>query len=224
MLKTTKTTPNPYEEIATFKDGFFHFDFSVCRSWLEEQGRKNFGPHFRIYPEDHELLLTLLVYALGDREGAEKRNLDLKKGILLNGPIGCGKTTLMTLVGYFFPPERQYQVKSAREISFEYEKEGYDTIAKYGKIHAGKPNAAIWCFDDIGIEQPQKYFGNECNVLAEILLSRYELFVSKGIPTHVTTNLSATELESKYGNRLRSRMREMFNLVAFDKNSKDKRS
>ena len=55
--------------------------------------------------------------------------------------------------------------------------------------------------------------------MAEILLSRYDLFVSKGIPTHVTTNLSASELESKYGNRLRSRMREMFNLVAFDKKS-----
>jgi energy-coupling factor transporter ATP-binding protein EcfA2 len=224
MLKTTKTTPNPYEEIATFKDGFYHFDFSRSRSWLEEQGKKNFGPHFRIYPEDHELLLSLLVYALGDREGAEKRNLDLKKGILLNGPIGCGKTTLITLVGYFFPPERQYQVKSAREISFEYEKEGYDIITRYGKIQLNKPRTTIWCFDDIGIEQPQKYFGNECNVLAEILLSRYELFVSKGIPTHVTTNLSASELEEKYGNRIRSRMREMFNLVAFDKNSKDKRS
>jgi len=60
--------------------------------------------------------------------------------------------------------------------------------------------------------------------MAEILLSRYDLFVSKGIPTHLTTNLSASELESKYGNRLRSRMREMFNLVAFDKNSRDKRS
>ena len=224
MLKTTKTTPNPYEEIATFKDGFYHFDFSNSRSWLEEQGKKNFGPHFRIYPEDHELLLMLLVYALGDREGADKRNLDLKKGILLNGPIGCGKTTLMTLVGYFFPPERQYQVRSAREISFEYEKEGYETITRYSKIHPGKPNTTIWCFDDLGIEQPQKYYGNECNVLAEILLSRYELFVSRGIPTHVTTNLSASELEEKYGNRIRSRMREMFNLVTFDKNSRDKRS
>jgi hypothetical protein len=224
MWKTTKIIPSPYEEITTFKNGVYYFDFPKSRSWLEEQGKKSFGTHFRIYHEDHNLLLTLLVYAIGDNESAQKRNLDLKKGLLLSGPIGCGKTTLMTLVACFFPPERQYQVKSAREVSFEYEKEGYETIAKYSKINPGKPNTIIWCFDDLGIEQPQKYYGNECNVLAEILLSRYELFVSRGIPTHVTTNLSASELEDKYGNRIRSRMREMFNLVAFDKNSRDKRS
>ena len=41
--------------------------------------------------------------------------------------------------------------------------------------------------------------------------------------THATTNLSASELESYYGNRVRSRMREMFNLIAFDSAAKDKR-
>ncbi|KOH43509.1 ATPase [Sunxiuqinia dokdonensis] len=59
--------------------------------------------------------------------------------------------------------------------------------------------------------------------MAEILLARYDLFVSKRMLTHLTTNLSASELETIYGNRIRSRMREMFNLVAFDKDAKDKR-
>ncbi len=58
--------------------------------------------------------------------------------------------------------------------------------------------------------------------MAEILLSRYDLFVRNGILTHITTNLSASELELLYGSRVRSRLREMFNLVAFDRNSKDK--
>jgi hypothetical protein len=223
MWSTTKTIPNPYEEIARFEKGVFQFDFPVCRKWIESQGKKMFGSHFQVFQDDHELLLTLLVYAIGDKDSAGKRNLDLKKGILLNGPIGCGKTSLMTLVNYFFPKGKQYQIKSAREISFEYEKEGYSTIARYSKFTINKHITSILCFDDLGIEHPQKYFGNECNVMAEILLSRYDLFVSKGIPTHLTTNLSASELESKYGNRLRSRMREMFNLVAFDKNSRDKR-
>jgi energy-coupling factor transporter ATP-binding protein EcfA2 len=220
MLKSTKIIPNPYEEIAVFRDRVFHFNFPQCASWLENRGKDIFGSHFRIYPEDRGLLLTLLVYATGDKETAAGRGIDMKKGILLTGPVGCGKTSLMTLVNFFFPKEKQFQIKAARETGFEFEREGYKTINKYSQ--AASP-ANIFCFDDLGIEQPQKYFGNECNVMAEILLSRYDLFVSKGILTYATTNLSATELESKYGNRLRSRMREMFNLVAFDKNSKDKR-
>ena len=59
--------------------------------------------------------------------------------------------------------------------------------------------------------------------MAEILLSRYDLFVHHGMMTHLTTNLSASEIEQAYGNRVRSRMREMFNLVAFDKTAQDKR-
>ena len=79
------------------------------------------------------------------------------------------------------------------------------------------------CFDYLGTENNLKYYGNECNVMAEILLSRYDIFTSKKIQTHITTNLSASEIENVYGNRVRSRMREMFNLIAYDKNIKDKR-
>jgi DNA replication protein DnaC len=57
----------------------------------------------------------------------------------------------------------------------------------------------------------------------EIMLSRYEYFISQKKITHLTTNLSASELESYYGNRVRSRLREMFNLISFGV-SKDKRS
>lgn len=47
--------------------------------------------------------------------------------------------------------------------------------------------------------------------------------VSKKVKIHLTTNLSASELEHHYGNRVRSRLRESFNLIAFNNNSKDKR-
>ena len=221
MWSTTKIIPSPYDEIADFKDGVFHFSFSQSVKWLESRGKDLFGPHFKVYPEDRGLLFILLVYAVGDKETAAKHGIDLQKGILLAGPVGTGKSSLMTLVNFFFTKEKQYPIKPARETSFEFEQNGYKTINKYSR---SSTVTNIFCFDDLGIEQPQKYFGNECNVMAEILLSRYDLFVSKRILTHATTNLSATELESKYGNRLRSRMREMFNLVAFDKNSRDKRN
>ncbi len=226
--KPTRTIPNPYKEIATFENGKYQFGFAASKNWLEKLGQQIYGRRFRLFPEDTAVLYSLIVYAIEDREEAGKRNLDLNKGILLTGPIGCGKTTLMNLLKYFFQSGKQYKVKSTRDISFEFETEGYKVINRYSKNPAklsySNPVPNIYCFDDLGIEQTQKHFGNECNVMGEILLSRYDLFISKGIPTHLTTNLSASEIEEKYGNRVRSRMREMFNLVAFDKNSGDKRS
>jgi DNA replication protein DnaC len=59
--------------------------------------------------------------------------------------------------------------------------------------------------------------------MAEILLSRYDLHISKKLQTHITINLSASEIETYYGNRVRSRMREMVNLIAFEKSTQDKR-
>ena len=91
-------------------------------------------------------------------------------------------------------------VKPTREISFEFEKDGFSVINHYSKgsfvRYADMPFIPkVYCFDDLGLEQTPKYYGNECNVMAEILLNRYDLFVSKRMMTHITTNLSASELE-----------------------------
>jgi len=223
----TKIIRNPYEEIAEFRNGFFNFSFPASLDWLQKRGRIFFGDHFTIFAEDHELIYKLLVYSISDTGNTVRHNLSLKKGILLSGPVGCGKTSLMTLIKEFFPKEKQYAVKSVREITFEFEKDAFQVINRYSKLAFCNPPFSLinkaFCFDDLGIEHPMKYYGNECNVMAEILLSRYDLFIQKGILTHITTNLSASELESMYGSRVRSRMREMFNLVAFEKGAKDKR-
>lgn len=62
-----------------------------------------------------------------------------------------------------------------------------------GNTNHGKK---IYCFGDLGTEQSLKYFCNECNVMGEILLSRYKHFLSQGMITHITTNLSASEIEA----------------------------
>ena len=195
---------------------------------LDQKGKEMYGPKFRIHPEDYEIIFKLIVYMTKDIPNAKRYEVDLHKGILLAGPVGCGKTTLMTLVNYFQPQSQQYVVRPCRDISYEFIKDGYDVIHKYSKNSFIRRREEYiprtYCFDDLGTEQSLKYYGNEAtNVMGEILLTRYEMFVNKGMLTHITTNLSAYELESAYGNRMRSRMRAMFNLIAFENNIKDKR-
>lgn len=202
-------------------------DFDHCVQFLNKKGQEQFGQHFAIHPADYEIIFKLLVYAIKDQTHAAKFNINLQKGILLSGPVGCGKTTLMTLTNHFYPQQHRFVMKSCREISFEFIKDGYETIQKYTHLsyrkNAQENIVKAYCFDDLGAENNLKYFGNECNVMAEILLSRYDHFVQRKMTTHITTNLSATEIENMYGSRVRSRMREMFNLIAFDRDCRDKR-
>ncbi len=199
------------------------FDYPKIIALLEQQGKKLFGQHFHFRQQDQPTLLQLAVYFLQDQTKATELKINLHKGILLSGPIGCGKTSLMTLMRHITPPQNNYPLKSCRDITFEFIKHGYDIIHRYSDGIIYETGAKNYCFDDLGVENNIKYYGNECNVMAEILLSRYDLYVRKKIKTHITTNLSATEIENFYGNRVRSRLRELCNLIAFTNATVDKR-
>lgn len=192
-------------------------------NWLEKKGKSLFTDKFQFVERDIPLITKLICYFIRDEAMAKKLGLDLNKGILLIGPVGCGKTTLMNLMRHIPELERKFFMKSCRDISFEFIKDGYEVIQRYSYGQIAHFVHKNYCFDDIGAEKNIKYFGNECNVMAEILLSRYEIFVHKNIQTYITSNLSAQELEQAYGNRVRSRLRAMVNLVAFDKDIPDKR-
>ena len=190
--------------------------------WLEKKGVELYGNQFKILEEDYPIIYKLMAYFLKDEASCYQYGINLDKGILLSGPVGCGKTTLMNLMKTLTATEHKFYIKPCRDISFEFIQDGYEIIQKYskGKLY---PDPKTICFDDLGTEKNLKYYGNECNVMAELILSRYDLFISKKIYTHITTNLSASEIETAYGNRVRSRLRSMVNLIAFDKTIKDKR-
>lgn len=192
-------------------------------SWLSQKGKEIYGSHFQIQEDDKDIIKKLICYFLKDTQTASQLDINLNKGILLTGPVGCGKTTLMSLMRFYEPAQNKMIIKSCRDISFEYIKDGYETVHKYSNRSFKNFEPINYCFDDLGTENNLKFYGNECNIMAEILLSRYDLFVSRKLITHLTTNLSASEIESAYGNRVRSRMRELFNLISFDSSIKDKR-
>jgi energy-coupling factor transporter ATP-binding protein EcfA2 len=199
------------------------YNYPEILLWLENKGKIDYGDKFHFMEKDIQNITKLVAYFLNDQHMTNQFNIDVTKGILLSGPVGCGKTTLMNLMKYVVPKENKFYVKTCRDISFEFIKEGYEIIHRYSRGSYSQTEYKNYCFDDLGVESNLKYYGNECNVMAEILLSRYDLFISRKIKTHITTNLSASEIETIYGNRVRSRFRAMLNLIAFDKATPDKR-
>tara|TARA_R110002049_G_scaffold277220_1_gene455678 strand:- start:10621 stop:11277 length:657 start_codon:yes stop_codon:yes gene_type:complete len=202
--------------IGTFDGKEMVYNFEKILIYLDAKGKLLFGKDFRIYDEDREIILKLCHYFIRDKANCEKNEIDIDKGILLSGPVGCGKTSLMILLKYIVPTQKPYILIPSRNIVFGFNHIGYKTIEDYGCRQ-------FFCFDDLGIEPIGRHYGKDCNVLGEILLSRHELFINHHIKTHATTNLNAEELEDLYGNRVRSRMRQLFNLLAFDQDTSDKR-
>jgi energy-coupling factor transporter ATP-binding protein EcfA2 len=199
------------------------YDFRQCLIKMENKGKQLFGGHFRIHPEDHPLIFKLLVWIVRDKDNAKKQGLHLHKGIMLTGPVGCGKTSFMKLTQFFLPRENRHIIKSCRDVSFEFIQDGNEVISRYSRQSFYYHRPRTYCFDDLGTENSLKYYGNDCNVMAEVLLSRFALFITRRLITHLTNNLNSTEIDHIYGSRVRSRMREMFNLIYFSNDSSDKR-
>jgi hypothetical protein len=201
--------------------------FEECIDFFKRSGKVTFGNQFKIRPVDYKIIFQLLVYFYHDLENAERLGINLKKGILLSGPIGCGKTSLMFLMRFLLAKDEQYSVVSTRDIRLEFLRDGFQVVEKYSSksflVGQDTIRPKTYCFDDLGLEGDLTYYGNETNLMSEILLGRYPLFIHQKMKTHATTNLCADKLEKTYGNRVRSRMREMFNLIAYDHKVADKR-
>lgn len=223
----TKTFPSHYEHFATVQDGRLQYDFERCLKFLRVKGREIYGKSFEVSQQDRQIIYKILILAIQDDHSAAACGLDVKKGILLTGPVGCGKTALMNLIRFFNPVMEPLILKPCRDIAFEFQKDGFEVVRRYA-APSWHPSTAVpkiksYCFDDLGTEQSLKHFGQECNIMAEIILSRYDHFIRHRMLTHFTTNLSADEIESIYGSRVRSRLREMCNLIAFPGDAADKR-
>jgi DNA replication protein DnaC len=152
---------------------------------------------------------------------------DLSKGLLLVGGVGIGKTTLMQ----FFKRNQKgsYRVISCRGIESDFSAEGEKSVqyCSYNVPIATNSNPfghqeIGFCFDDLGTEANAKHYGKEKNVMAEIILNRYDNNLP-GPCTHITTNLTADQIREQYGSRVTDRMREMFNIITFSKDAKSRR-
>lgn len=172
------------------------------------------------------VVLKLASYFSG-LQNEHTAGMDFNKGILLFGNVGTGKTTLMQLMCE--SAHAPFQITSAQDIVNEYQKkDGVLLIEEFTRLihnpisgrYFGNRNIGL-CIDDIGTETEGRSYGNQKNVVGEVIMSRYANL--RGPFTHLTTNATRDELKSYYGLRVYDRMREMFNIVSFPINAESRR-
>lgn len=203
------------------------FDIYQFTKWMQDRGKIMFGSQFLLYSEDTEVLAMLYAYVTGDDELCQHYSIDLKKGIFLVGGVGVGKTVFMMIIRQLLSMKERFVVKPCQQIALEYIDKGTSVLMRYGRNYVDHVDIntinRAYCFDDLGAEEATKHYGNDANVMAQIIQMRYNIFQGRRILTHFTSNLTADQIDVYYGARVKSRLREMCNWIEFTSSSNDKR-
>ncbi len=210
--KGRQITPYPI----SFEDGkklFIH----ILQNELEVNGNA-----LVLEEANQEKVNELLKYFMG-----LPCRLNAKKGIYLYGAVGRGKTVIMQALMIFcntveskltaadklFTPHK-FQLKNAKSIVNELaQNKKADVIKQY--------YTGALCIDDLGAEDSYKLYGNDMDVVGDIIVERYQKYQHYGQLTHATSNTKPSDWNGKYGERVESRLSEMFNVIVLL--GKDKR-
>lgn len=173
-------------------------------------------------------IFELLCQYFNNDPAFEQNGRSLKKGVMLYGNLGCGKTFLMRL--FQINPKCTYRTFHCKmDVERRYRDSGesgiepmYRMLMNTNYINEFGHKECATCFDDMGTEEPEvNFFGNKVNLMRGIIEGRYSSVVNSA--THYTTNLTADDIGNRYGLRVRDRFREMVNLIKFDVNAPSRR-
>lgn len=195
-------------------------------------GQTGWENGFKIDDDNRAVYEMLCLYFSKDKnflsvaKSALNETPSLEKGILLSGIFGTGKTAMMEL---FSRNQRQvFTLVDAKKIANDFGRFGEESTLEHETLIENASNDSTrffhkytgLCIDDIGTEDLKTHYGNKKNVIGDLIEQRYSKG-NVGVYLHATTNLTAKQLEEYYGGRVKSRLREIFNVIVLP--GKDRR-
>jgi ATP-dependent 26S proteasome regulatory subunit len=170
---------------------------------MKENCLKYFNKPLQMDNDNKKLIETICYFLSRDERLESELNLDKNKGLMIRGVSGLGKTFLFELV-------KENDANPVKMISMI---DISEAVREEGNFSIERKNERIIYLDDVGTEEATiNHFGTKVNWFKEFIEKIYTLKSSfKNLV--ISTNLNAIELEQNYGSRVRSRMREMFNVI-----------
>lgn len=133
-----------------------------------------------------------------------------RRGLMLLGVPGCGKTTRMEAMAelFGFPVLRAADmVQKVSLASYNGTVKDICNFPRFGNV--SNPRCYDLVIDDLGIEPPVvNNFGTRHDYMEEVLAERYEA-MRRGAVTHFSSNLTAEQIKERYGDRIYSRLKAM---------------
>lgn len=143
---------------------------------------------------------------------------DLRKGIMLMGKYGCGKTIIMQAIAEMYNTVI-YSLHIQRPLLKFFKSSDLQNILKAKSIGAFSKMPLI--IDEFGREPKQVMdFGNLRSPMIELLCERYD----NGAWTNGTSNFTLDTLcsENQYGKMTGDRLKSMFNFIELKGDSRRK--
>lgn len=162
-----------------------------------------------LHDDNTPLIRAICFFFSRDERFETELKFDLNKGLLIRGVSGLGKTYLFKCIEN--NDVRPIEIVSMIDISEQVKEEGTYELQYRNTLY----------LDDVGTEEAiVNHYGTKINWFKNFI----EMYYLKNKPYNrlvISTNNSFDEIESKYGFRVRSRVKDMFNII--DVQGKDMR-
>jgi len=148
-----------------------------------------------------EFIKIVCYFFSNDIRFESELNLCFNKGLMISGDAGLGKTETIKAIANnpLFP----VKIYSMIEIS--------EAVKEHGNFEINTNQMIL--LDDVGTEQAEvNHYGTKINWFKNFI-ETYYLNTQTFTGLIITSNCGADEIQNRYGYRVRSRMREMFNMI-----------
>lgn len=205
-----------------------YFLFKANELMMKRENRK-----FEIDQNNKHALNFFISYFFNHQKIKEMKGFT-RKGIYIYGNIGTGKSFFFEILESLYQDLESKNNKTLDSIriktinTIELVDQFRSQLSRLGQLASNdqtlyqKHTKGSIHFEDLGAEIKINHFGNQIEVMSDILQLRYSRLYKTKCKTFITSNLTPEQVRKRYGERVYDRMFQLFNFLELKGESRRK--